>query len=307
MFHFSGRLASIGIAAAALLSLPLVGPASSVGIIVPAYFYPGTGGPNGVGDGWADMAAAASKASITAILNPNSGPVPGPPDPNYVAAMTGLEQAGGKVIAYVDTGYTSIPLSTVEANVSTYISQYGKLINGIFFDDVNLLPGTLAYYTSLNSYVKGLNPAYLVASNPGQPFLNGVAPAAYLSTADVIDIFEGPNTAPPGQAGFNNYPYGLNWFLSYGRSHFENIVFDVPAASEMISDLRRAEQLNAGQIYITDQGANNGNPYGQLPSYWQEEVNAVASPVAEPFSSGMLLLGGAAALSCGRLKKRRAG
>src|SRR5271165_5189444 len=70
--------------------------AGSMGVLVPAYFYPGTGGPGGVGDGWAAMAAAAAKIPVTAIFNPDSGPLPGPPDQNYVNAMTNLENAGGK-------------------------------------------------------------------------------------------------------------------------------------------------------------------------------------------------------------------
>ncbi len=303
---FSYHLLSLGIALAAVLQVPSACRASSVGILVPAYFYPGSGGPNGVGDGWAAMAAAAGKVSVTAILNPDSGPLPGPPDPNYVGAMTQLEQAGGKVIAYVDTGYSSLPLSTVENNISTYIGQYGNLIDGIFLDDVNVLPGTLSYYAALNTYIKGLNSSYLVASNPGQPFLNGVAPADYLSVANVINIFEGPDKAPPGDAGFNNYPYGLDWFLKYPKNQFDNIVFDVPDAASMLSDLRKAEQLNAGQIYITDQGANSSNPYGQLPSYWNQEVADVAASVPEPASSAMLLVGGVLG-SIALRKKRRTG
>lgn len=289
---FSYRLLSFGLVLSAALQLPSVSLAASLGITVPAYFYPGSGGPEGVGDGWAAMATAAGKVPLTAIFNPDSGPVPGPADPSYVQAITQLEQAGGKVIAYVDTAYGALPLSAVENNISTYIGQYGKLVNGIFLDDVNVLPGTLSYYAALNTYIKGLSPSYLVASNPGQPFLNGVTPADYLSVADVIDIFEGPDKGAPGDAGFNNYPYGLDWFLSHPNHQFENIVFDVPDAATMRADLRRAQQLNAGQIYITDQGANGGNPYGQLPSYWEQEVAAVAaSSVPEPASSAMLLVG----------------
>lgn len=294
--------------AAATLLLPSTCHASSLGITVPAYFYPGSGGPLGVGDGWADMTAAAGTTPITAIFNPDSGPVPGPADPNYVNAITQLEQAGGKVIAYVDTGYGALPLSTVESNISTYISQYGKLIDGIFLDDINVLPGTLSYYKSLDAYIKGLNPSYLVQSNPGQPFLNGVSPSDYLSVADVINIFEGPDKAAPGDAGFNNYPYGLNWFLSYPSQDFENIVFDVPSAAAMTADLQEAQQLNAGQIYITDQGADNGNPYGQLPTYWYQEVAAVdAASAPEPASWAMLLAGGVMGGVALRRRRRRFG
>ena len=46
--------------------------------LVPAYFYPGTGGTSGVGDGWAQFADAASTIGITAIFNPNERCRPGP-------------------------------------------------------------------------------------------------------------------------------------------------------------------------------------------------------------------------------------
>ena len=49
-------------------------PTTKLGILVPAYIYPGTGGPNGVGDGWDDLIAAASQVSLTVILNLAGGP-----------------------------------------------------------------------------------------------------------------------------------------------------------------------------------------------------------------------------------------
>ena len=125
--------------------------------MIPAYFYPGTGGPGGVGDGWAAMAAAAAQIPLIAILNPDSGPLPGPADPNYVTALTDLEKAGGKVDAYIYTDDGNSPLATVEGEASTYIGQYGSLINGFFIDGMFLLPSTLSYYQSLDSYIKGLN------------------------------------------------------------------------------------------------------------------------------------------------------
>jgi len=61
--------------------------------------------------------------------------------------------------------------------------------------------------------------------NPGQPYLNGVSPQDYLSTADVFNIFERPNSAPNGSPGYNTYPYGLNWFESYASDRFGNIIY----------------------------------------------------------------------------------
>jgi hypothetical protein len=281
-------LLSATIALAVILESPVTCRAAGLGVIVPAYFYPGTGGPGGVGDGWSAMTSAADQVPLTAVLNPNSGPLPGPADPNYIAAMTNLENATGKVVAYVDTGNGGTSLSTVESEISTYISQYGGLINGFFLDDMSVVPSTLSYYQNLESYIKSLSPSYTIVGNPGQPFLNGVSATDYLSTADIFDIFEGPNTGNPG---FNTYPYGQTWFQSDPSSRFSNIVYDAPSTS-LLANITEAAELNAGDVYITDQ---TGNPYAQLPSYWDQEVSAIAN-LPEPsmltmvFLSGMILL-----------------
>jgi hypothetical protein len=243
------------------------------------------------------MASAASQVPLTAILNPNSGPAPGlTPDPNYVNAITNLETAGGSVVAYVFTDSGNAPIASVESQISTYITQYGSLIEGFFLDGMLVTPSTLAYYQSLDSYIKAINPSDTVIGNPGQPFLNGVTPADYLSTADVFNIFEGPNTAPsPGAAGFDAYPYGQNWFENYPNNRFSNVVFDVPAnagypghSSAMLTDLAKAAQLNAGDVYITD--LSGGNPYTALPSYWDQEVAALDQLNAVPEPGGLTTL-----------------
>ena len=73
--------------------------AGTVGVIVPAYFNPAAD----PGD-WAAMTAAAAEIPLTAIINPNNGPVAGSADPSYVSAINALEAAGGKVVGYVNTG-----------------------------------------------------------------------------------------------------------------------------------------------------------------------------------------------------------
>ena len=116
--------------------------------------------------------------------------------------------------------------------------------------------------------------------------MNGVSPADYLSTADVFNIFEGPNLAPsPGAAGFDAYPYGLNWFESYSNNRFSNVIFDVPTVAAMLADLGKAVQLNAGYVDITD--LSGANPYAALPSYWDQEVAAIQQLNAAPEPSGL--------------------
>jgi hypothetical protein len=260
---------------------------AGVGTIVPSYFYPGTGGPGGVGDGWEAMTTAAATISVTAVLNPNNGPIQGPADPNYVSAMTNLEDAGGKTVAYIFTDGGSTPLATVESQINTYLSQYGSLIDGYYLDGMSVTAGTLSYYQSVDSYIKNLSASYAVIGNPGQPFSNGVTPTDYLSTADIFDIFEGPSTAPAGDPGFNNYPYGQTWYQSYPADRFDNTIYDAPTESAMLADVTTAAGLNAGYVYVTDQGGTN--PYAQLPSYWDQEVSAIGS-LPEPAAIGMFAI-----------------
>ena len=282
-----------------VLTLQLPTPCQADGIIIPAYFYPGTGGPGGVGNGWAAMATAAAQVPVVAIFNPNSGPAPGPADPNYVTAMTNLESAGGKAVAYVYTGFGTTSLATVESQISTYITQYGSSIDGFFIDGMLVDPSTQSYYQSLDSYIKGRSASDLVIGNPGQPFLNGVTPANYLSTADIFSIFEGSDTA------FSIYPSGQTWYQSYPSSRFSNFIYDVSGSSQMPADLIRAESLNAGYVYVTDQ--NLPNPYDELPSYWNQEVSALATPAAvpEPDSLSLLVLSGLVAIPLRAAKSTR--
>jgi len=72
--------------------------AAPKGIVVPAYFYPGSL--------WSSMNWAAGRVPLVAIMNPNSGPGT-TQDPQYVAAVNSLRAADGKVIGYVSTSYTT--------------------------------------------------------------------------------------------------------------------------------------------------------------------------------------------------------
>lgn len=264
--------------------------AGSMGVLVPAYFYPGTGGPGGVGDGWAAMAAAASTIPVTAIFNPNSGPLPGPPDPNYITAMTNLELAGGKAVAYIDTNYGAIPLATVEGEITTYLSQYGNLvsnpiknlINGFFFDRMSNLPSEVSYYQSLYSYIKSLSPSYGMIGNPGtatnSSYLTASPPAA-----DTYLTYEG------SAAGYTNAN------TSTGPSSlYANIIYDQSSVAGMEANVTFAAHHNVGYVYVTDQSLNppTGYLYDQLPSYWDQEVAAIAgASVPEPGSLTIMASG----------------
>jgi hypothetical protein len=260
-------------------------------ILVPAYFYPGTGGTEGYTDGWAQMAASAGQVPITAIFNPASGPGPSP-DPNYITAMTNLELAGGKVVAYIFTDYGNVPVATVEGEINTYLSQYGNLtsnsiknlINGFFFDQMSNLPSEVSYYQTLYTYVKGLGSSYQVIGNPGtttdQSYLSSSPP-----TANTIMTYEGSAA---------NYAAATppSWVYSYPASDFANTIYAESTLSGMFGDIALANERNVGYVYVTDETLNppTGYLYDRLPSYWNEEVAGVAS-IPEPGSLILLAPG----------------
>ena len=246
---------------------PTAPPAlGTVGVIVPAYFNPATDPQD-----WAAMTAAAAEMPLTAILNPNSGPGDSQ-DLGYVTAINALQAAGGKVVGYVDTAGGTVSLATAEAEISTYVSYYN--INGVFLDNMVVNPTTLSYYQKLQSYIKGLNSTYTVIGNVGNPVnLSGLTPTDYLSVADVLNIYEGtsPGSSTPVQ----------NWIQSYPSNRFSSVIYGAPSSS-LAADIIGAEQLNSGSLFVTDQTLPN--PYGQLPSYWNQEVSDISS-VSEPSAS----------------------
>src|SRR6266545_1948952 len=77
-------------------------PASlrGVGFVVPAYFYPASG------SAWDSLNLAAQRVPLIAIMNPNNGPSSSP-SADYSRAVTALRNAGGLVIGYVYSSYTS--------------------------------------------------------------------------------------------------------------------------------------------------------------------------------------------------------
>jgi hypothetical protein len=278
----SGRLFGL-LAFAATTLLPFSSVAKSVGILVPAYFYPLAN------SGWTEMTAAAAQVPVTAIVNPANGPG-STVDQNYFSAINALRTAGGDVVGYVYTNGGSRPLEAVESDVSKYAAFYN--IDGFFIDEMTITSSTLSYYQKLEEYIKGLSPSFEIIGNPGIPQPHSLTAANYLSTADIFDIFEGPNVGS-ATSGFNYYPYGASWFERYPSARFSSIIYDVPA-SEMSAAVSRAVQLNAGNVYVTDNSGSN--PYDELPSYWDQEISTLAaldapsSAVPEPSTWTMMAL-----------------
>lgn len=201
-------LARVIVTIAVLLTTMLVTPAGAqeqlqsterVKVLVPAYFYPTwwEGSP------WDDLNEAATQIPIEAIMNPASGPGLGP-NPDYIQAVSDLQEAGGKVIGYVSTGYGSRPFMEVVQEIQAYLLWYD--VDGIFLDEMGNQLGALHYETlyciiKLYQYIVGHT--LRVVGNAGIPFPEA---QAYLHSADTLVIFEGPLANPEVVLDFEELP-----------------------------------------------------------------------------------------------------
>ncbi len=254
----SRKLARLTLCSLLAATLKPAVSAASTQMLVPAYFDPS------VGTDWNTLIASVSpQVPITAIMNPNSGPVAAV-DAAYTSAIGRFQNAGGKVVAYVHSTYGNRPLADVENEVAVYQSQYGN-INGIFVDEMDNTAGNLPYYQALYAYIRNRNPAWQVIGNPGSNTVQ-----AYLSptpAASVLVTFE-------HDTGYSKYATPT-WEAGFSAGNFANIAYAVPSVATMRNDIALAPTHNAGSIYVTDAGGVN--PYNRLPSYWAQEVSAVGA------------------------------
>jgi len=232
--------------------------ASTTGIMIPFYTYPGST--------WASVISvkeANPGVPIVAVVNPDSGPGASV-DPNYVSGISGLRAAGVTVIGYVPTGYASMPISTVESTVDQYRRWYP--ITGIFFDEMSNVAGKEHYYSRLSAYSRSLGFDFTVG-NPGSNTL-----PSYIGTVDTIVIYE--NQGLPSVSSLEG------WHSGYAKRNFAMIAYGVRSVNQ--SYLSTASR-HVGYIYVTNAGLPN--PYDSLPPYLAAVASALAAPNPQTPSS----------------------
>ncbi len=238
-----------------------------MGILVPAYFYPGPL--------WTSMNWAAGRVPLVAIMNPNSGPDT-VQNPDYVAAVNGLRASGGKVIGYVSTSYAARGTNAVRTDIDRYFNFY--TVDGIFLDEMtgNADTNHLNYYAALYQYIQAKGSNLLVVGNPG---INTLESYLARPCADVLVTFE-VNT---GYAGHVTDP----WATNHLARQFCHLPYAVPSAATMTNYVSLATARNVGWIYVT--GDSGANPWDTLPAYWTNEVNHIrALNLAQPQSRLMI-------------------
>lgn len=228
-----------------------------VGLLIPAYFDPGTDATD-----WNRMAGAATQVPLIAVMNPNSGPGKSL-DSNYLAAVTALNAAGGRTIGYVHTSYGYRSLGAVEKDVAKYFSWYP--VDGIFIDEMASVATSrnLKYYKALTAYIRSLAPSALIVANPGTAFDQA------FSTAGVANVYidcedTEANVDATAQTG---------WELTQPATAFAEV------AVQSGNDAQEATFLagrHLGWLYTTTL-ALSPDPYAALPSDFEQEVAALVT------------------------------
>jgi hypothetical protein len=237
---------------------PLAAATPKLQLLVPAYFYPT--GPGLLA--WHHLVEAASKVKIVVIANPESGPGD-QRNADYYPILQTARDRGVRVVGYVSTTYGNRRLPEVKLEIDRWVEFYPQ-INGFFFDQQSTEARHVAFYTVIRDYARQKIKDALVITNPG-----AICDETYFAQAvsDVTCIFA-------GFEGFNQLsPPAPLW--QYKPARFAALTYQITDAKAMRQVINDAINKRIGYLYISDV-PQGGNPWAQLPVYWDEEVEAVS-------------------------------
>lgn len=241
---FMGLAASVGV----INSASKAEAGLCQGISIPSYFFPGAL--------WNQAIASAPRVSLM-IMNPNSGPGASK-NSAYVTAVRNAQASGIRVIGYVSTRYGQRSAATVKREIDTYKNWYS--VDGIFVDEVSSSTTSINYYKDIANYIRAKN-GTLVMLNPGT-----VPAEAYVRLADIVVVFEGTYSS------YQSWQVP-SWLFNYPSSKFSHLVYATSNSTLMTNAIRLAVERNAGNVYVTNDVLLN--PWDTLPTYWNEELNAI--------------------------------
>jgi len=208
------------------------------GLIVPVYFY-------NLSD-W-DRVVRADIDEVV-IINPSNGPGSSVDD-NYVDFINDLVVNNKKPVGYVYTKWGERDIDAVKDDIDTWLSFYPQ-IKGFFLDEAASGADKLYYYEELKEYIKSKGDYYIVL-NPG------TSPhPSYFDIADNIVVYEGNSTNLKDECS------------SY--SDKSSIIVYNATKDEMLNIINK---YHCRYLYITDDTLPN--PYDTLPSYFDEEIDAL--------------------------------
>ncbi len=143
-------------------------------------------------------------------------------------------------------------VTSAENQVSSYWNWYK--VNGIFFDEFANSAGSESYYSTLNTYTKGLGMTYTLG-NPGTS-----TSSTYYGIMNNLMIYESVGNPTLSYLASYAAPKSQWSLIAYGTSSL-NTSFEQSAANYVAWE------------FITDAGG--ANPYNTLPTYFSSEVAAL--------------------------------
>lgn len=222
------------------------------GTMIPFYIYPND-------PAWTALVNLKKQfpnTQIIAIINPESGPGAFR-NLDYVNGIAMLHQAGIIVLGYVSTGVApnKRSIANIKADVDKYRNWY--VLEGIFYDEANMILELAAYYTQLCSFYQD----YMYAGNPGT-----VVSLDWFDIFDIICVYENYNM--PSPSVFAN-------FAGKSASILPHTVSSQPSETAI-----RALFANVQYVYIA-----KDNKWNTLSSYTQQ-ILAIAETLNSPIPIG---------------------
>ena len=228
-------------------------------LIVPAYFYPSGPGVKA----WQRLINASSKVPIVVVANPSSGPGE-VQDTEYASVIDSASEKGVRVIGYVNTEYAKRPMTDAKNEIDRWVYFYPS-VAGFFFDQQSPDAHDVGYYLELRDYARSKikGKAAFIVTNPGttcdeEYFAQNVSDVTCLfATFKGFDEF--------------NPPVLLK---RYSPSRFAALPYQILDSKTMRQVVKEVVAKRMGYVYVSD-AKSGGNPWGKLPEYWDDEVEAV--------------------------------
>jgi hypothetical protein len=223
--------------------------AGTVHLIVPAYWDPD--------DQWQQIIASAPTVGMI-IFNPNSGPGTAA-KPGYAAAIAQAQKAGIKVLGYVSTQYGARAEADIDADVNGYYSLYSP--SGIYFAE----GPTADTCDTLQAEYQRLTALALSHDSRATLAIGTRFCPTFITFSDLMVEFAETYSM------YQSY-VSPSWMPGGSPGRFVHFISEVPDA-DASQVLSRAIGLGAGWVFTTDGTAPN--PWGALPSYFDQEVTAL--------------------------------
>lgn len=232
-------------------------------LLVPAYFYPGSGAAT---PGWDTLVSLSQSRSVglAVVINPDSGPGVSI-DSNYQQVVQALNSGSALTLGYVHLSWGSRPMSDVLADITAWSQMYP--VRGLFLDEYPSTPSAAVQ--------SNLNQLYSKAASLGlQVFANvGTAPSdVLLSGSGFADVFVDYEDVYANLAGNPQSTLAQ----SLRPSRLAALVSSIPGLQQTLLTLHATR--NEGWLYLSSL-AQDVSYDGGLPPEFGALVQAIQSGV----------------------------